>query len=147
MKKGFYLFLVLPFVLTFCSSGEQPAVSQTQLPATSAFNYYVATQEALATDDYDQARAALEQLAAESTGELKVLAEEAAQAEDIEGIRAAFKPLSDEVANTDLPRGYVVAFCPMADNSMGANWVQKEGEIRNPYFGSAMLDCGSIIRR
>lgn len=159
MKKGFYLVLVLPFVLNFCGPGEQPAVSsgqpassseqpgdrRPQLPA-SVFNSYVASQEALVADNYDEARAALEQLAAESTGELKTLAEEAARAEDIEGIRTAFKPLSDEVAKTDLPGGYMIAFCPMADNYQGANWVQKGEEIRNPYFGSAMLTCGSIVK-
>jgi hypothetical protein len=34
----------------------------------------------------------------------------------------------------------------MANNSMGANWVQKDGAIMNPYFGMAMQDCGSIVK-
>ncbi|WP_369899297.1 efflux RND transporter periplasmic adaptor subunit [Aquimarina sp. AD1] len=35
--------------------------------------------------------------------------------------------------------------CPMAGNNKGAIWLSKEKEIRNPYFGEAMLTCGSII--
>ena len=35
--------------------------------------------------------------------------------------------------------------CPMADNNQGAIWLSSEEEIRNPYFGDAMLACGSII--
>lgn len=38
-----------------------------------------------------------------------------------------------------------VQHCPMADNNKGANWISAEKEIRNPYYGEAMLSCGSII--
>ena len=33
-------------------------------------------------------------------------------------------------------------FCPMASSNQGAFWIQDEHEIRNPYFGSDMLNCG-----
>ena len=36
--------------------------------------------------------------------------------------------------------------CPMANNSEGASWLSKEREVRNPYFGEAMLNCGSVIK-
>lgn len=35
-------------------------------------------------------------------------------------------------------------FCPMADANNGANWLSKEEKILNPYFGDAMLSCGSV---
>jgi Cu(I)/Ag(I) efflux system membrane fusion protein len=35
-------------------------------------------------------------------------------------------------------------YCPMAFNSRGAYWVSNEREIRNPYFGNDMLDCGKV---
>ena len=35
--------------------------------------------------------------------------------------------------------------CPMANNGKGANWLSKNKEIKNPYFGSSMLTCGSTI--
>lgn len=34
-------------------------------------------------------------------------------------------------------------FCPMAFNNQGAIWFQYGKEIRNPYYGQAMLKCGS----
>lgn len=36
-------------------------------------------------------------------------------------------------------------FCPMAMNGKGANWLSKEKEIKNPYYGSQMLSCGSTV--
>lgn len=149
MRKAFSLGVILALGFTFCSSGEQAgqevAESQPQVSEDS-FQYYVASQAALAVDNYDEAGSALEKLAAEATGDLKALAERAAQAEDIQSMRNAFIALSDQMAALDLPEGYVVAFCPMANNSMGANWVQKDGAIMNPYFGTSMQDCGSIVR-
>jgi Cu(I)/Ag(I) efflux system membrane fusion protein len=35
-------------------------------------------------------------------------------------------------------------FCPMADDSKGAYWLSLSKEIKNPYFGKAMSDCGEI---
>ena len=35
--------------------------------------------------------------------------------------------------------------CPMANDGKGANWLSKEEEIKNPYFGSMMLSCGKTI--
>ena len=35
-------------------------------------------------------------------------------------------------------------FCPMADNNNGAFWLSKEKKVINPYFGSAMLNCGEV---
>lgn len=33
-------------------------------------------------------------------------------------------------------------FCPMAFNDKGAFWLSDESEIKNPYFGKKMLECG-----
>jgi membrane fusion protein, copper/silver efflux system len=38
-----------------------------------------------------------------------------------------------------------VQFCPMANNNLGAKWISTEAEIRNPYYGDAMLTCGSVV--
>ena len=35
-------------------------------------------------------------------------------------------------------------YCPMAFNNSGAYWMSNEREIRNPYFGNEMLECGSV---
>jgi hypothetical protein len=35
-------------------------------------------------------------------------------------------------------------YCPMAFDNKGAYWISKERDIKNPYFGSEMLNCGSV---
>jgi len=35
-------------------------------------------------------------------------------------------------------------YCPMAFNDKGAYWMSNEPEIRNPYFGDQMLECGKV---
>lgn len=34
--------------------------------------------------------------------------------------------------------------CPMYNDGKGANWLSTEKEIKNPYYGSQMLNCGSV---
>lgn len=40
---------------------------------------------------------------------------------------------------------YYIQKCPMANNNKGAVWLSTEEEIKNPYYGDAMLTCGSVI--
>lgn len=35
-------------------------------------------------------------------------------------------------------------YCPMAFNDQGAYWISDTTEIRNPYFGKVMLECGEV---
>lgn len=39
-----------------------------------------------------------------------------------------------------------VVHCPMAFDNKGADWLQAGTDVRNPYFGSEMLTCGSVKR-
>ena len=103
---------------------------------------YVRAQEALAADDFEGARSALAALIAIADSVVGPLAETAAGAADIESMRSAFKPLSELLAGMDLPAGYARAYCPMYDG--GSNWVQIDGPVRNPYYGSMMLTCGVV---
>lgn len=67
-------------------------------------------------------------------------------AKDLAAARTAFGDLSTalvsyaEKSGSTLPADLHVAYCPMADK----DWIQKGTEIKNPYYGSAMLTCGSI---
>lgn len=36
-------------------------------------------------------------------------------------------------------------FCPMANDGKGANWLSKENTIKNPYYGSQMMNCGKTV--
>lgn len=69
------------------------------------------------------------------------------ESSDIQEQRKAFSQLSDAMIN--LVEGNIKAgkiykdFCPMALNG-GAYWLSSEEEVRNPYFGDKMLNCGSV---
>lgn len=64
----------------------------------------------------------------------------------IEDARVAFGALSEAiVAYMDTQKltpasGVRVAFCPMVLKP----WLQQDGPVRNPYYGSKMLTCGSF---
>ena len=103
---------------------------------------YVMAQEALAADNYGDAKVALEALVRLSDPVTQPLVRSAVTADDIETMRARFKPLSEYLATLELPAGLARAYCPMYDS--GSNWVQRDGPVRNPYYGSAMLACGVV---
>ncbi len=63
---------------------------------------------------------------------------------DIAELRNSFKTLSEVyLANGDKKevKSLTKANCSMAK----AKWVQKNGELRNPYYGKSMLECGEKI--
>ena len=71
--------------------------------------------------------------------------------ENIDKQRDYFRILSDEIilvasAIPDLKSSLFVQYCPMANNNQGAQWLSDSKEIRNPYFGEQMLNCGDVIR-
>ncbi len=35
--------------------------------------------------------------------------------------------------------------CPMADSGKGADWLQNNSELENPFFGSSMPKCGELV--
>lgn len=39
---------------------------------------------------------------------------------------------------------FYILHCPMANNNKGADWLSKSKEIKNPYYGQAMLSCGEV---
>jgi len=72
-----------------------------------------------------------------------------AGAADIAEARTTFRPLSNSVIAVARMFGHrmeqpVYSFhCPMAFNSEGADWLQNMDTLENPFFGSAMLTCGT----
>ncbi|GAA0711346.1 hypothetical protein GCM10009430_00740 [Aquimarina litoralis] len=70
--------------------------------------------------------------------------------EELINQRAHFKDLNKnlnllihKIGNTS--ETIYIQKCPMANDNKGAIWLSKEKEVRNPYFGDAMLACGSVI--
>ena len=110
---------------------------------------YLHIQLALANDSMDGVADAAQRIVqeAEKLGatakSIGTAAASISAAADINTARAAFGPLSDaliaygdEVGFGDLK----VAYCPMARKS----WVQEDGAILNPFYGSMMLNCGGF---
>jgi hypothetical protein len=69
--------------------------------------------------------------------------------ETCEKQRIAFDYISRDVyamlKQVDLKNaGIYREYCPMAFNERGAYWLSDEAEIKNPYFGKKMLECGEV---
>ncbi len=76
-------------------------------------------------------------------------AKKIAESKKIEDQRKTLIPLTKniyalmKVAKSETPTYY--QFCPMANGGKGANWLSKENEVKNPYYGSEMLTCGKTV--
>lgn len=109
-----------------------------------SINNYLEIQTKLATDNFSGVSHLAHMIAETEKGtKAEKLAKKVADSKNIEEARKNFKNLSEDfIANTskkDLGN-LKIASCPMAK----AKWIQKESEVRNPYYGSSMLECGSI---
>ncbi|MEC5128107.1 efflux RND transporter periplasmic adaptor subunit [Verrucomicrobiales bacterium BCK34] len=131
---------------------------------------YLAIQTALAKDSLDEAglsaksltssAAALTDTATENPGaanrlvslsdQIKSLSESTAKTDSIVQFRANFKTLSGLIETlinsfgSGLDTELYSAHCPMAFDNSGADWLQEDRNIANPYFGASMLNCGEI---
>jgi len=115
-------------------------------------NQAVAIATSLAQDRLDDVatHAAAIDLEATSLGKpaakISSAAKELIKAGKIADVRTAFGKMSEAlVAYLDAQKrapgpGLRVAVCPMVNKP----WIQKDGPIRNPYYGSEMLGCGSF---
>lgn len=134
----------------------------------NSINAYLDAQEALADDDLDTYNALAQRLISvldtiptagllgEDLGVWRTASRElrpSAPYDDIEQARADFEPMSNAVfaliERFGAPEGTTVyvAYCPMAFDFEGADWLQRTQTIDNPYFGASMLQCGEILRR
>lgn len=81
--------------------------------------------------------------------DLKSDTDKIANATNIEKQRASFITLSEnmyqlmKVSKIETP--IYVQHCPMANDGKGANWLSKENQVKNPYYGSKMMSCGKTI--
>lgn len=79
---------------------------------------------------------------------IKTAANSMSKETDIALQRNYFKPLSSSITDAvelfGINQTVYEQFCPMADNDKGAYWLSLSEDIKNPYFGDAMLKCGSV---
>lgn len=134
---------------------EQPP--KADLADGSLVTPYLALADRLAADRPEGLRdvaAALEQatasrLTAPGVEEVKAAAAKISNG-DIESARVAFRELSHALLryldhDTAAREGLTLVYCPMAFDNTGGYWVQRGTQIRNPYEGSRMLDCGAVL--
>ncbi|WP_439883292.1 DUF3347 domain-containing protein [Pontibacter sp. MBLB2868] len=86
--------------------------------------------------------------AEEKTAEVVSSAEKIAASNDIAAQRENLEPLSTSVFSMAKAFGAAKGtlyyqHCPMALNNKGGYWLSSSEEIKNPYFGEAMMGCGS----
>ena len=81
--------------------------------------------------------------------QMKTDATQMANSKDIKKQRNHFVTLSKEMYSlmkvVKYDKTVYYQHCPMANDGKGANWLSKENEIKNPYYGSRMLTCGKTV--
>ena len=92
----------------------------------------------------------MDDMAKSHISQLEKQLNELATKTSLEGQREVFVPLSENMIQIGqqmqgLDSKLYVQHCPMANNDKGGNWLSLEEEIRNPYYGDAMLTCGSVV--
>jgi Cu(I)/Ag(I) efflux system membrane fusion protein len=113
---------------------------------------YVRVQVALAADKVDTVKAdavAIGAAAGALGDDAKSIVSAATRLEEAANLadaRKAFGEVSDalfayaKATGSSMPEGVKTAYCPMVNKS----WLQRGDKIRNPYYGSGMLECGSF---
>jgi membrane fusion protein, copper/silver efflux system len=76
---------------------------------------------------------------------------ELTEQDDVDDQRYHFEYISNamiDMVDTFRPVGYEVYHqsCPMVRDG-SADWLSREEEIRNPYHGDRMMNCGEVIRQ
>jgi hypothetical protein len=119
-------------------------------PVMQAFDEYEAIRVQLAGDKFDNVSrhaTALAPLAGRVAGKnAQAAASRLASSKTLAAARTEFVSLSTELVpkflEAKLP-GVHGFMCPMKDSG---TWAQRSDKIENPYFGKAMLNCGTEIK-
>ncbi|MGJ8649835.1 MAG: efflux RND transporter periplasmic adaptor subunit [Opitutaceae bacterium] len=115
--------------------------------------HYFELQKTLAADDLVGSQAALKAMMGVTghSGDVPELIHTMLNAADLDGIRRPhFETLSKLViaavkADASLVEGEAYLMnCPMVYSDRGADWLQEDAELVNPYFGAMMLHCGEV---
>lgn len=137
-------------------------------PADEIINGYLQLKNALAADD-DQAAAEAGKVMTKAIATFDKTALSADQTKiynDIEaGVKEHAEHIGENVGNIHHQREHFESLsqdiydlakavgtgkklyfdhCPMYNDNKGANWLSETKEIRNPYLGKSMPDCGSV---
>lgn len=110
------------------------------------YDTYLSLQKSLVQDDFKSAKKTWNTICEKEIGHYakdNSFKECGKNIENIKDLRNSFKSLSEiyiKNGETIKDGEVVIAKCSMAN----ARWLQKKGEIQNPYFGASMLQCGDF---
>ena len=144
MKRvAMFIVLIVGLFATVASAADLPA---------ALVNPYLEVQVKLASDQFGGLQPQAQAIAAAATTlgkdaeKIVAGAKKLGEAKDIAAARTAFGEVSQALADyaqktkSGFGPDVKLAYCPMADKP----WLQKDKDIKNPYYGSAMLTCGSF---
>ncbi|QBA64534.1 efflux RND transporter periplasmic adaptor subunit [Muriicola soli] len=148
---------------------ESYAIGQeAKVALVTIFGDYLAFKDALVNDDLEKAKntgsrfnknierikksfftGEAQQVWLNQSGEIKKALEHIPHMKTLDEIRKSFEKVSihmiyiESVFNANSEALYIL-HCPMANDNKGADWLSSSKEIRNPFYGEAMLTCGSV---
>ncbi len=115
--------------------------------------HYFALQSALASDSVEGAKKALREMMAVTghAGPVGDLIHTMLAADSLGSMRRPhFETLSNALiksvsSHDDAFEGSLFQMhCPMVYPDRGADWLQRDDQLKNPYFGAMMLTCGEV---
>ena len=166
-----YIGAVLILALSSCTNPNKPSATTNQPAAVqkasegvqlenpkvqAIYESYIALKNALVASKYADSKIAANQLSAdlgnfEGCETTSQIAKKIANSKDLQEQRKEFTYLSSDVIalfkHTSVKQGVIyVEHCPMANHGEGGDWLSGEKKIENPYYGTAMLECGAVIQ-
>ncbi len=165
MKACLLLLILLSIAIKPAFSQHSHSHSTDHIEASSLdslYQRYLSINEALSEDNFEKTHKRLESLllspikfplqlcAGVETKELISILKKANQAKNLNSLRLVFSDLSQLLSTAMKTVGYHgsqaanLYHCPMANRNKGADWIQGDGPIRNPYMGYEMLDCWKL---
>jgi Cu(I)/Ag(I) efflux system membrane fusion protein len=113
-------------------------------PVEDWLNDYLELKNSLVDDDFSSAQKHYKTLLMKLFKDEKVVMNK----QNIQQLRNDFVQLNDHlipmIKEQNTNQKLYVQFCPMANDSNGAQWLSKNKAIKNPYYGASMLTCGSV---
>ena len=130
---------------------------------------YMAIKDALVTDNLEKAKSSLgnfkntlqimDQVRFEANktrsvweemqDQLLIAVDKLLQGKDMAMLRKEFNKFSNTMRGGieyfGADRTIFNQYCPMANKNDGGYWLSYDKEIRNPYFGNSMLNCGEVV--
>ena len=133
------------------SQARKPKFKQEKTEAV--YQHYSHLKSALVNSDAKEAQSGASMLSAAFTdagnNRGAELAGKIAGSSDLKAQRENFDEVTAEVESLiktgGLQSGTVYKqYCPMAKDGDGAYWLASETDIKNPYYGDEMLECGEV---